>query len=199
MTITHNGIIKLFEDIANNHYQINAFGFGDVWEYLASSTKRTPCLWGILNGSSRNNKELTLDYTLLVFDQVKRDESNEDNVLSDTHQILLDVITILNSPTYASQFILSVTNSMSDFTERFDDAVSGWSVNVSLRIPFDNDICQIPSSGLPSLTNDYQVTILDQDNNVVALVPCGGDYSVIVASGIKDLGSGYTNNVIDLG
>ena len=89
---------------------------------------------------------------------------------------------------------------MEDFTERFDSVVSGWSVNVSLRIPFDNDVFQIPSSGLPSLSNDYQVTILDQDNNIVALVPCGGDYSVIVASGIDegDSTTTYTNNVIDI-
>lgn len=200
MTITHNGIVKLLEDIADNHYQINGYGFGDVWEYLASDTKKTPCLWGVLNGSNRNGKELTLNYTLLVFDQVKRDESNENNVLSDTYQILTDVLTILNSPTYSSQFILGVSNSMQDFTERFDNAVSGWSVEVSFRIPFDNDICQIPSSGLPSLNNDYQVTILDQNGDIVTLIPCGGSYSVIVANGIDEGYSTttYTNQVVDI-
>jgi hypothetical protein len=200
MTITHNQIVSLLEDIANNHYQINGFGFGEPWEYLASDTKKTPCLWGILNGSNRNNKELTLNYTLLVFDQVKKDESNENNVLSDTYRILMDVVTILNSPTYATQFILGVSNTMQDFTERFDNAVSGWSVEVSFRIPFDNDICQIPSSGLPSLSNDYEVTIYDQNGDIVTLIPCGGSYSVIVASGIDEGNSTqtYTNQVVDI-
>lgn len=200
MTITHNQIVKLLEDISTNHYQLNGFGFGDVWEYLASSTKQTPCLWGVLNGSNRNGKELTLNYTLLVFDQVKRDESNENEVLSDTYQILTDVITILNSPTYASQFILGVSNTMQDFTERFDSSVSGWSVDVSFRIPFDNDICQIPSSGLPSLSNDYQVTIFDQNGDIVVLIPCGGTYQVTVASGVDEGNSTqtYNNEVIDI-
>ena len=150
--ITHNKIVKLLEDISTNHYQLNGFGFGDLWEYLASTIPQTPCLWGVLNNSTRNNKELTLSYSLFVFDLVKRDESNENEVLSDCHQIAIDIIAILNSPTYTpSQYILSPSNNMEDFTQRFDNSVAGWKLDVTFRIPFENDVCQIPFSGLPTI------------------------------------------------
>lgn len=196
--MTHNEVVYLLESIANNHYQINGFGFGDAWEYLSTSTPQTPCLWGILNGSTRNDKEINLNYTLLVFDQVKRGEENENNVLSDCHRILLGVLSILNSPTYQTQFILGKSSNLQDFTERFDNVVTGWSCDITIRIPFDNNPCAEPSSGLPSLANNYDVTIYDQNGNIVILIPPGGSYEVVVASGIKDLGSGYTNNVIDI-
>lgn len=200
MTITHNQIVKLFQDLATNHYQINGFGFGDPWEYLASNTPSTPCLWGILNNTTRNKREVTLTYSLLIFDLVKADESNENEVLSDTQQIALDILAMLGSPTYSSQFYLGESSTMEDFTERFDSKVSGWKLDVSLRIPFDNDVCQVPASGLPSLENTYNVTVFDQNGDVVATVPCGGSYSVIVASGIDEGNSTqtYTNQVIDL-
>ena len=200
MTITHNQIVQLFEDLSTNHFQINGFGFGDPWEYLSNNTPNTPCLWGVLNNTQRNKREVTLNYSLLIFDLVKADESNENEVLSDTHQIALDLLAMLGSPTYSSQFFLGDNSPMEDFTERFDSKVAGWKIDISLRIPFDNDVCQVPASGLPSLENNYDVTIVDQDGNIVALVPCGGSYSVTVASGIDEGSSTqtYTNNVIDL-
>ena len=200
MRITHNQIVKLLEDIATNHYQINDFGFGDVWEYLASSTPSTPTLWGILNGTTREKNEVIFNYSILIFDQVKKDESNENHVLSDTHRIMLDVLAILNSPLYSNSFLLNASNSMEDFTERFDSVVAGWKCDIQIRTTFDNDVCQIPSTGMPSLDNTYKVTVVDQDGNIVTLIPCGGSYSVIVASGIDEGNSTqtYTNQVIDL-
>jgi hypothetical protein len=149
--ISHNKIIKLLEYVSINHYQINGFGGGDLWEYLASNTPDTPTLWWVLNGSTRDNKEHIFNYSLFVFDLVKRDESNKDEVLSDTHQIMLDVLAILNSPTYSTQFLLNPSNSLDDFTERFDSVVAGWKCDIQIRTMFDNDVCQIPFSGLPTI------------------------------------------------
>ena len=149
--IGHNEIVKLLEDIATNHYQIRGFGFGDPWEYLASETPKTPIMWGMLGNTSRTDKEITYNYKLLVMDLVKRDESDENEVLTDTQKIIFDVIAILNSISYNDSFILSVGNTIEPFTERFDNSVSGWAVDVTFRLPFENDLCQIPYSGLPTI------------------------------------------------
>ena len=197
--IGHNEIVKLLEDIATNHYQIRGFGFGDPWEYLASETPKTPVLWGMVGNTSRNNLEVTYNYKVLVFDLVKRDESNENEVLSDCQKILFDVVAQLNSNTYYNQFLFSASNQLEPFTERFDNSVSGWALDFAFRVPFENDPCQVPSSGLPTLNGTY-TTILDQNGNIVSLVPCGGFYSVIVATGIDEGNSTqtYTNQVVDI-
>lgn len=197
--ISHNKIVKLLEDIASNHYQIRGFGFGDVWEYLASETPKTPVLWGMTGNVSKTQAEITYSYKLLIMDLVKRDESNENEVLSDTERIIFDVLAILNSSTYNDSFIFSSSNQLEPFTERFDNSVSGWAVDISFRVPIENDVCQVPSSGLPTLIGTY-TTIIDQNGNIISLVPCGGFYSVIVASGIDEGNSTttYTNQVIDI-
>lgn len=195
--IGHNEIVQLLEDIATNHYQIRGFGFGDPWEYLASSTPKTPVMWGMLGNTSRNDIEVTYSYKLLIMDLVKRDESNENEVLSDTQKIIFDVIALLNSNTYYSQFFFSASNALEPFTERFDNSVSGWAVDITFRVPYDNDPCQVPSSGTPTLRGEY-TTIIDQNGDVVSLVPCGGYYSVTVVSAIDGglSNTTFTNTVI---
>ena len=198
--IGHNEIVQLLEDIATNHYQIRGFGFGDPWEYLASETPKTPIMWGMLGNTSRSDIEVTYNYKLLVMDLVKRDESDENEVLTDTQKIIFDVIAQLNSNTYYNEFYFSASSSLEPFTERFDNSVSGWAVDISFRVPSENDPCQVPTSGTPTLNGTY-TTILDQNNNIVSLVPCGGYYSVIVASGIDEGSSTnttYSNAVIDI-
>jgi len=151
MTITHNQIIQLLEDVATNHYQINGFGFGKNWEYLQSETLNTPVLWGEQGTSQRSDREVTMNYTLYLMDLVKRDDSNLQEVISDMTQIALDIVAILNSPTYSSQFLFQSSNNIEPFEWLFDNGASGVKLDISFRIPFDNDVCQVPFSGLPTI------------------------------------------------
>ncbi len=150
MNITLNQIVKLFEDIATNHDQIQSFGFGDLWEYSANNdgltkNKKTPTLWAVLEDSTFDSNELVLNFTLLVFDLVKKDEFNETEVLSDTLQIAGDVYSILQSPDYYDHFTIISSSQLQDFTERFDDEVSGWSMKIGLRIQGIDTRCVAPA------------------------------------------------------
>lgn len=152
-----NQIIKLFQDIATNHNQIQSFGFGDLWEYSANhdgltKNKKTPTFWAVLEDSNITDNELTLNFSLLFFDLVKKDEFNETEVLSDTLRIATDVWAVLDSDNFYDNFTLTKTANLQDFTERFDDEVAGWKMSISLRIQGAMDSCSAPIT-IPTITN----------------------------------------------
>lgn len=142
---TLNQIKSVLETIATNHKQINDFGFGDIWEYTLNSEVHG-VMWASISNTSADlqAKEVVLGLTLWFMDLVNKDERNELEVLSDQLQVATDVLSLLNSPTHHDDFFVSNSVTMEHFTEREDTEVSGWKVDLSLRIPFVKDTCYIP-------------------------------------------------------
>lgn len=158
MTITHNQIVKLLNDIATNHQMINGFGFGDIWEEGATETLDTVVLWGIdmehkiEKNTANQTATIDLNYKLLLMDLVDKGEGNENDVLSDTLQITLDVLAILDYKLYQDKYSFSYSN-IKPFTERLDHEYTGHEVDITFKIPFDNNVCQIPLTSIPTINN----------------------------------------------
>lgn len=108
---------------------------------------------------------------------------------------------------YEQNIKLEVGSSNLDFSANFLEEVGKdysigadaviIAINCTLSWIQSAENCECEVSVSP--TNARVVLIKDQDGNTVVAVPCGDEYSVIVASGIKDSGPPYTNNVIDIG
>ena len=152
---TINQLISVFKDIATRHYQINGFGIGDSWEIGADKAYMHPVLW--INPTTANMpstdtgyKTFEIDFDVRVFDLVHKDESNENEVLSDTIDILKDIITEFKGHPY---YVNSQLNIMGDisfeaFTEEFDEEVSGWLCEISLMTPILTSFCGIPAADI---------------------------------------------------
>lgn len=148
--------------LASYHKQINSWGFGSMqdliyWTELRDKKSNTtfespiyPLMFCIPaatqqiitnDGSSWTNYQINV----MILDIMERDLSNQIDVLSDTNQILDDVI---------SQFRLSVTDSLGNFNEKyyldenvvcnpiiekFDDLNGGWNgiLNIKVMTPLD--------------------------------------------------------------
>lgn len=149
--ITHNQIKQLFSDIATNHNMIKSFGIGDTWEAGASVELEYLCMWVEIKPAVIDNNEVTMNYTLWFFDEVDKGEGNEDEVLSDTQRVAMDVIAILQSNNYKSYFKINKTINLTHFTEKLDDEVSGWSADISIRQLFEGDSCQVAITEIPTI------------------------------------------------
>ena len=150
---TVNQLITVFKDAANRHYQINGFGYGDNWEVGASEAKMHPVLWinpvSATMAESENNigyKTFEIDFEIRVFDLVDKDESNEDEVLSDSVDILKDIITEFKGHPYYTNSKLNIVNDIEfePFTEEFDEEVTGWVCEISFKTPLINTWCGLP-------------------------------------------------------
>jgi len=149
MKRTLNQVNELLEGIATAHQQINSYGIGDLWEIVANGAVTYPLMFTVINQSSLNGKILNLNISLLFMDLVHKDESNELDVSSDMLQVGTDVIAQLRSPLYEDWFLVGDSVSLDDFTERFNDEVTGWKVDLSLQISEQFNLCSLPIVGAP--------------------------------------------------
>jgi len=155
MTFTHNQIVKLLQDTATNHQMIKSFGFGDIWEEGATEQLQPLVLWGIdlehkINRNVLNETStIDLNYKLIIMDLVDKGENMENDVLSDTLQITLDVLAVLGYKSMYPFYQFSYST-IKPFTERLDSEYTGHEVDITFTMPFDNNICQVPLDNLPT-------------------------------------------------
>jgi hypothetical protein len=154
--ITHNQFLKLFLDIATNHRNINSFGTGDLWEYMAneSNTLHPVTLWVFIQPNSLEGKTDKPKYSFIVMDAVDKGEENEDEVLSDTLRIAKDIVAILRQPYYEGFFTFEQNITFEPFTERFDSEMSGVQFDIIFNQPFLYDACSVNIDGLPAVNMD---------------------------------------------
>lgn len=178
---TYNQVVQLLNDIATNHYQIHSFGNGDLWETMESNQathRKYPLMWVRPISSTIGFPFSTIRMGIAVMDLVNTDESNENEVLSDTLSILQDIKATLETPSYKSIFTISPTANLTPFTERFTARVSGWAMELDVKLMWVEDKCAIPISGAPVINNlCAPVTILDSQGGVITTVPSGGTYT----------------------
>ena len=191
--IVHDTInIKTFHDdfrtLSEYHKQINSFGFGQqedlsFWTEMRDKVENThfnspifPLLYVIPNEVEQKFGFMQYNFTLIVMDIVERDLTNQIDVLSDTNQIMDDII---------SQFRLSVTNSLGNFNakytlqnpvicipfiEQYTDLTAGWSAQISVEVmnslnrcdaAFNSWLTPSPTAtptNTPTVTNTPSVT-----------------------------------------
>lgn len=144
--MTLNQLIQKLNDFATAHQQVHSFGFGDLWEIEASGAKNAVTMWAnVVNGGvDIIGKQSTIDFRVCIMDLVKKDESNENEVLSDTYLIGLDLVAYLNNNSNWDSYTIANNITLTPFTERFDNDWSGWIIDFTLTNRFLSDYCQIP-------------------------------------------------------
>ena len=91
---TYNQILDMWRKLGNNHLQVKTFTVGDIFE-VDANTVVFPQVHLITEQASMTPHQITYNFKLIAMDLVEPDESNEDDVLSDTMQYIQpDVATI---------------------------------------------------------------------------------------------------------
>ena len=151
MKITYNQIIKQFEDFATAHKQINEFANGDLWEIVQNDSLlkdyNYPLLFVQDSPASVGDGFITNGFNILVMDKAN-EGTVETEVKSDTLLTLLDVLAYFDKLyTDNWKFVkLLKTGSVSSFTERFDDTLTGWTMSIQFTQPIEYNECQIPQN-----------------------------------------------------
>lgn len=146
MKTSLNQAINALQTIANNHLQLKgSFVFCDVADLEAKNELKYPLLWADVIPAQFGTKTIDLNLQLTCVDMVSKGLENEQDVLSDTLQILSDVVTtIRQDPTYFDLFIISESLSATPIKDHYQDEVAGWVCNVTLQIENAYDLCAVP-------------------------------------------------------
>ena len=212
--ITLNQDIELFKNFALKHKGINSFYFGDESEADTNVEIVYPFMNVILQGSSVTDNVVSRKYMIVISDLVNKDISNINQVLSDTERICYDVPNYLRQVSNSKllgAFKSDMNISLTDFTERNDDDVSGHFFDLTISSAMGNDGCNLPIDSGNILDNNYiyvggninqivgnfQVLIQDQNGNTLQTFTTSGTYTVEVLQQIIDTINSNTATVID--
>jgi hypothetical protein len=140
---TLNQIVGEFQEIANQHRQINNFTVGTIEDFATSGTTNYPAWWVGYDSNAFASRTEDFTFTFWLVDRVKKDRSNLIEVHSDMKQVAMDVIAQLNDSGYGWK--VSETVNLSAIYEPFhEDEIAGWSFDFTISQPFTKDVCQIP-------------------------------------------------------
>jgi|688.fasta_scaffold91386_7 hypothetical protein len=212
--LTLNQDIELFKNFALKHKGINSFYFGDESEADTNVEIVYPFMNVILQGSSIAEGVVSRKYMIVISDLVNKDISNVNQVLSDVERLCYDVPNYLRqvrNSGYLGAFKFDANISLTDFTERNDDDVSGHFFDLTISSAIGNDSCVLPINSGNILDNNYiyvggtinqivgnfQVLIQDQSGNTLQTFTTSGTYTVEVLQQIIDTINSNTATIID--
>jgi hypothetical protein len=129
-------ILKRIETLSLGHKQVRSFRKGLLSDFFADKTALYPavCLQDIGGNISLGSHAATLNYRLFVLDlvHVSADaKSNEDDVLSDTMSIIMDLLAQMNNGNY-DDWKVSSDNSVEFLVEAENDMPAGVVVDISI-------------------------------------------------------------------
>jgi hypothetical protein len=138
---TYNLVWKLWKEIGENSKFINTFIWGDITEPDKYDSIQWPAL--IVTPISSEVFENTINHTfkVSVADLVNEDESNRNEVWSDSQKALTDIIKLLRYEDFSYQLVNNPV--MNVFYEKWNDNVSGWVTDIIVEFDFDNSECNL--------------------------------------------------------
>jgi hypothetical protein len=89
-------------------------------------------------------------------DRQWEDSTNQIDVLSDTHQILTDVLSSLQYIYRNSKARFTVNDDATPFYDAHGDNVAGYTIRFEVLVPMEMDFCAVPS-------NDYNFPNIDAE------------------------------------
>lgn len=152
---TLRGFVKDLEKIYQNHEQLNDFGFGYIEDvtikHVQEGAVQYPYMFVIPSDTTVDERELKYSMTIIVMDrQVQGTDENMLDILSDTNQILQDVIAQFKYSNTAAEgnfsevYDIDLPITLQPFSDRFDDYVSGYFATITITLGQGLDRCIAP-------------------------------------------------------
>jgi len=138
-----NNALKLFRDIGEAHMLIHSTTVGDIYDLDLEKATEFPLLHVNPLNVQMNDTTMIMNFQLFICDIVTANNQTEEDVLSDTLLIMTDIVSLLRSETYEG-FYTEGDYTLEPFVERFDNSLSGWTVNIPIIVDNDFQSCDLP-------------------------------------------------------
>jgi hypothetical protein len=156
--MTYQEIVNRIESIVDAHYQLAAFGYGDLSDlktrFENSSNDDTvqadyPYLFLNPAAHTRNLTTMTYNFNMLVMDMARGEVADQpyNNILaiqSQCQQMIDDVIAALYYDFTDKPEVMRTNMSYTPFNERFSDDVAGMTASLSIEVPSPLNACIAP-------------------------------------------------------
>ena len=164
---TYNNVINTLKNIGEQHHQISTVTTGDIFDIDLEKNQKYPLMHINPVNVTAGDSQLNYNFQIFVMDLVGEKEdwtdanfqsahqqSNSQEVLSETLQISVDIISMLRHSLHQSAQGVNDINepiyftegqpTLEPFTERFDNELTGFVFNITVFTINDFDTCNIP-------------------------------------------------------
>jgi hypothetical protein len=161
-------IVADFQLLADRHKQINSFGFGDLDEFSYQVDRRDkevnpsfqapyyPYFYVIPSNVIQEFNFMTYEFNLIVSDIMKRDMDNMTDILSDTLQMMNDIISMFRlsyteaNGNYNEFYFVDDAVTLVPFIERYEDLLCGYSATLRIKTRTPLDRCVAAFNDFPA-------------------------------------------------
>jgi|TARA_R110001606_G_scaffold353342_2_gene503854 hypothetical protein len=159
--ISFRNVVGYLETIAEKHFEINSFHSGQLDEVDLNKLGATDyiILYAEPGTVVVDKGVLTYNFSIYVMDMINEEIGDDPNrqrvgrvdTYSETLNIIQDVINEFHQNLYstswvANDVVLSLPINAEPFTARFDNTLTGWTANLSVQVPNQNNLCIVPIS-----------------------------------------------------
>jgi len=151
---TYGNVIDTLKCLGEQHNQIKTVTSGNVWDVDLDDSTLFPLYHITPVNAEITSQEKTFNFQVLIMDMVDADGDQEQYVQSDTFQILNDIIALLKQGEILYQYDtdhgeeprywIEDDFTCEPFQERFDNAVTGWSVEIGISVESELNSCDVP-------------------------------------------------------
>ena len=159
--ITFRNVVGYLETIAQNHYMINSFHSGMMDEVDINKLGVTDyiILYAEPGTVVVDRGVLAYSFSIYVMDMINDQELGDApnnqrvgrvDTYSETLQIIQDVINEFHQNLHPDlswvddEVVLELPINAEPFTARFDNTLTGWTANLSVQVPNQNNLCIVP-------------------------------------------------------
>lgn len=148
MITTENKIKLEFKRWATAHGQINSFFWGEPFRSWKENVLDFAVMIGYFTNGNFDNNQTGIQINLIFADKKYKDESNVDEIWSDTLQMARDAYQMLNKSTKWRQWGKVVGSpSYTKFNNDTGDVLAGHAVQINFALRDQSGICDIPTFG----------------------------------------------------
>lgn len=153
--LTKNQLVTSLQTLAENHLQINGFGYGPENERETELSLQTgentgltqpdklPFMWVTPVTAKITNGSLFYEFEIIVGDLQQENPNNRLETESDTLLICLDIVSKLSDESYTWSLVKQ--GIIKPFFDGGSNGYIGHRMEVSLEFPFNYDYCVMPA------------------------------------------------------
>jgi hypothetical protein len=150
---TYNNLIDTLKELGEKHQQISTTTTGDIFSIDLEKNTKYPLMHINPINVTTGRVGLTYNFQIFVMDMVDNDDANEQDVYNDVLQTCIDIISIFRNSKWQAQLTLDIDApvyftegdyTLEPFTERFDQAVTGWVFQIGIVVDNSFQSCDIP-------------------------------------------------------
>ena len=150
---TYNNVIDTLKNLGEEHQQISTTTTGDIYDIDLEKNTKYPLMHINPVNVTTTRTELIYNFQIFIMDLVDDNNANEQDVYNDVLSICIDIIAIMSNSKWQAQTTLDLDApvyfaegdfTLEPFTERFDQAVTGWVFQLPVTVQNNFQSCTIP-------------------------------------------------------